>query len=137
MNSTNTIAAISTAYGRSGIGIIRVSGDNVLKIINVFIQKNLLPRVATNTLIYDVNNEPIDDVIAIYYKSPSSYTGEDMLEIQCHGNPIILDNILSMYFLYSSRVVAPIVRSSPRASWGLSMLEASTAPSLAPAPTMV
>ena len=95
MNSTNTIAAISTAYGRSGIGIIRVSGDNVPKIINVFIQKNLLPRVATNTLIYDDNNEPIDDVIAIYYKSPSSYTGEDMLEIQCHGNPIILDNILS------------------------------------------
>ena len=96
MNSKNTIAAISTAYGRSGIGIIRISGDNVLKIIDVFIKKNLLPRVATNSLVYDKHGKAIDDIIAIYYKSPSSFTGEDMLEIQCHGNPVILDSILSI-----------------------------------------
>jgi len=96
MNSENTIAAISTAYGRSGIGIIRISGGNVLKIIDAFIEKNLLPRVATNSLIYDERGNAIDDIIAIYYKSPSSFTGEDMLEIQCHGNPVILDNILSI-----------------------------------------
>ena len=96
MNSENTIAAISTAYGRSGIGIIRISGRNVLKIIDVFIKKNLLPRVATNSLIYDECGNAIDHIIAIYYKSPSSFTGEDMLEIQCHGNPVILDNILSI-----------------------------------------
>lgn len=96
MNSKNTIAAISTAYGRSGIGIIRISGDNVLKIIDVFIKKNLLPRVATNSLVYDEHGQAIDDIIAIYYKSPSSFTGEDMLEIQCHGNPVILDSILSI-----------------------------------------
>ena len=96
MNSKNTIAAISTAYGRSGIGIIRISGDNVLKIIDVFIKKNLLPRVATNSLVYDEHAQAIDDIIAIYYKSPSSFTGEDMLEIQCHGNPVILDSILSI-----------------------------------------
>ena len=82
MNSKNTIAAISTAYGKSGIGIIRISGDNVLKIIDVFIKKNLLPRVATNSLIYDEHGQAIDDIIAIYYKSRSSFTGEDMLEIQ-------------------------------------------------------
>ena len=85
MNSKNTIAAISTAYGKSGIGIIRISGDNVLKIIDVFIKKNLFPRLATNTLVYDEHGQAIDDIIAIYYKSPSSFTGEDMLEIQCHG----------------------------------------------------
>ena len=96
MNSKNTIAAISTAYGRSGIGVIRVSGDNVLKIIDVFIDKPLLPRVATNTLVNDERGQAIDDIIAIYYKSPRSFTGEDMLEIQCHGNPIILDIILSV-----------------------------------------
>ena len=96
MNSKNTIAAISTAYGRSGIGVIRVSGDNVLKIIDVFIDKPLLPRVATNTLVNDERGQAIDDIIAIYYKSPRSFTGEDMLEIQCHGNPIILDSILSV-----------------------------------------
>jgi len=96
MNSKNTIAAISTAYGRSGIGVIRVSGDNVLKIIDAFIDKHLLPRVATNALIYDEHGQAIDDIIAIYYKSPRSFTGEDMLEIQCHGNPVILDSILSI-----------------------------------------
>ena len=96
MNSKNTIAAISTAYGRSGIGVIRISGDNVLKIIDVFIKKNLLPRVATNSLVYDEHGQAIDDIIAIYYKSPRSFTGEDMLEIQCHGNPVILDSILSI-----------------------------------------
>ena len=96
MNSKNTIAAISTAYGKSGIGIIRISGDNVLKIIDVFIKKNLFPRLATNTLVYDEHGQAIDDIIAIYYKSPSSFTGEDMLEIQCHGNPVILDSILSI-----------------------------------------
>jgi tRNA modification GTPase len=96
MNSKNTIAAISTAYGRSGIGVIRVSGDNVLKIIDAFIDKHLLPRVATNALIYDKHGQAIDDIIAIYYKSPRSFTGEDMLEIQCHGNPVILDSILSI-----------------------------------------
>ena len=96
MNSKNTIAAISTAYGRSGIGVIRISGDNVLKIIDIFIEKNLLPRVATNSLIYDKQGNAVDDIIAIYYKAPSSFTGEDMLEIQCHGNPVILENILSI-----------------------------------------
>ena len=55
-----------------------------------------MPRVATNTLVNDERGQAIDDIIAIYYKSPRSFTGEDMLEIQCHGNPIILDSILSV-----------------------------------------
>ena len=96
MKSDNTIAAISTSYGRSAIGVIRVSGQNVTKIIEAFIDKTLAPRRAVNTTIKDETGNVLDDVIAIYYKSPNSYTGEDMLEIQCHGNPVILDNILSL-----------------------------------------
>ena len=96
MKAGNTIAAISTAYGRSAIGVIRVSGENVLKIIDNFIGKKLKPRQATNTFIMDNTGNMIDDIIAIYYESPHSYTGEDMLEIQCHGNPVILDNVLAM-----------------------------------------
>ena len=96
MKSDITIAAISTSYGRSAIGVIRVSGKNVTKIIETFIGKALPPRRAVNTTIKDELGNVLDDVIAIYYKSPNSYTGEDMLEIQCHGNPVILDNILSV-----------------------------------------
>ena len=96
MNSSSTIAALSTAYGKSAIGIIRVSGKNVLAIIKSFLSHTLLPRVATNTVFIDNSGNEIDDVIAIYYKAPNSYTGEDMLEIQCHGNPVILDHVLSV-----------------------------------------
>ena len=96
MNSSSTIAALSTAYGKSAIGIIRVSGKNVLTIIRSFLSHKLLPRVATNTVFIDTSGNEIDDVIAIYYEAPNSYTGEDMLEIQCHGNPVILDHVLSV-----------------------------------------
>tara|TARA_B100001564_G_scaffold316535_1_gene291947 strand:- start:371 stop:1708 length:1338 start_codon:yes stop_codon:yes gene_type:complete len=96
MKPGNTIAAISTPYGKSALGVIRVSGENVLKIIDIFFNRNLKPRQATNTFIMDDTGQIIDDVIAIYYESPHSYTGEDMLEIQCHGNPIILDTVLSI-----------------------------------------
>ena len=94
MNSTSTIAALSTAYGKSAIGIIRVSGTNVPKIIKSHLSHELLPRLATNTIFSDSKGNEIDDVIAIFYEGPNSYTGEDMLEIQCHGNPVILDHVL-------------------------------------------
>ena len=94
MNSTSTIAALSTAYGKSAIGIIRVSGTNVPNIIKSHLSHELLPRLATNTIFSDSKGNEIDDVIAIFYEGPNSYTGEDMLEIQCHGNPVILDHVL-------------------------------------------
>ena len=95
MMTTDTIAAIATPYGKSAIGVIRFSGINTHKIIDKFIGHRLEPRFATNTKIVDEQSNAIDDVIAVYYKSPSSYTGEDMLEIQSHGNPAILDYILA------------------------------------------
>jgi len=94
MTTTDTIAAIATPYGKSAIGIIRFSGINIHKIIDKFIGHELQPRFATNTKIMDEQLNVIDDVIVVYYKSPSSYTGEDMLEIQSHGNPTILNYIL-------------------------------------------
>lgn len=102
MSSVNTIAAISTAHGKSAIGIVRVSGNNVKKLIKTHLDDDLLPRVATNTKFIDNTGDPIDDVIAIFYPSPNSYTGEDMLEVQCHGNPVILDTVLSILCLKHS-----------------------------------
>ena len=107
MTAKETIAAISTAHGKSAIGVIRVSGKNVLKIIKDFIGSELKPRFATNVKIHDKNNALIDDVIVIYYKGPSSYTGEDMLEIQSHGNPITMDFILEQICDIYARLSKP------------------------------
>ena len=94
MKTTETIAAISTAYGNAAIGVIRISGNHVQSIITKYIVGNLLPRLATNTSIKDNGGKVIDSVIAIFYENPKSYTGEDMLEIQSHGNPVILNSIM-------------------------------------------
>ena len=67
MKSDTTIAAISTSYGRSAIGVIRVSGRNVTRIIDAFIGKTLAPRRAVNTPIKDELGNVLDDVIVIYY----------------------------------------------------------------------
>lgn len=87
----NTIAAISTPYGRGGVAMIRVSGDDALEICEkVFLPKSgkLLSEYAPRCSVYgDIvsNGAPIDDGIAVYYKAPSSYTGEDTVELCCHG----------------------------------------------------
>ena len=78
MKTTETIAAISTAYGNAAIGVIRISGNHVQNIIDKYISVNLLPRLATNTSIKDNEGKVIDNVIAIFYEKPKSYTGEDM-----------------------------------------------------------
>ncbi|MBS82669.1 MAG: tRNA uridine-5-carboxymethylaminomethyl(34) synthesis GTPase MnmE [Gammaproteobacteria bacterium] len=95
MKSNNTIAAISTAYGFSGIGVIRISGENVKKLIKEFFKETLKPRYAHVKKIYH-QKKILDEVIVIYFKKPNSYTGEDMCEIHSHGNPVILETILDI-----------------------------------------
>ena len=94
MRDDDTIAAIATANGRSAIGIIRISGPDVGAILNKH-APNIHPRRATLVDFCDDKHEKIDSVIMIYYKSPHSYTGEDLIEIQTHGNPIILEKIMN------------------------------------------
>ncbi len=94
MSREKTIAAISTPPGNSGIGVIRVSGPETLNLIKKIFKKKLMPREASLRKFYDKDGDAIDNVIAIYYKKPNSYTGEDMLEVHAHGNPVILDAIL-------------------------------------------
>ena len=94
MRDDDTIAAIATANGRSAIGIIRISGPDVGAILNKH-APNIRPRRATLVDFCDDKHEKIDSVIMIYYKSPHSYTGEDLIEIQTHGNPIILEKIMN------------------------------------------
>ncbi len=90
MKNIDTIVAISTANGNAAVGIIRVSGPNT-KIISKHFFGKVEPRFAKYVKLRDDGNNVIDDAIVIRYIAPSSYTGEDMLEIQMHGNPILLE----------------------------------------------
>lgn len=85
----DTIVSISSGYGISAISVIRVSGNLVNEIIKKIFKKTLKERYAHYLKLFNSEGKVIDDVIAIYYKAPKSYTGEDMLEIFSHGGIII------------------------------------------------
>ncbi|UAA38795.1 tRNA uridine-5-carboxymethylaminomethyl(34) synthesis GTPase MnmE [Paraneptunicella aestuarii] len=90
----DTIAAQATAPGRAGVGIIRVSGSKVPEVAQAILGYLPIPRHADYTEFTDEQNNLIDQGIAIYFKAPHSFTGEDVLEFQGHGGPVILDMLL-------------------------------------------
>ena len=94
MNNIDTIVSIATPMGTGALSIIRCSGNNILDITEEFFKKKLTPRYA-HYLKFQKNNIIIDDVVAIYYVAPKSYTGEDMLEIMCHGGSVMYQLIIN------------------------------------------
>ncbi|BBA84748.1 tRNA modification GTPase MnmE [endosymbiont of Euscepes postfasciatus] len=97
LNINDTIIAISTPIGKGGIGIIRISGSKSELISKIFFNKKLKPRYATFSIfINPYNNEKLDNGILILFKKPNSFTGEDVLEFQTHGNPIMLNYIIDI-----------------------------------------
>ena len=109
MNYDAVIAAVSTPPGKGGVAIIRVSGEGALNVAaKVFIpknKKNLLDiearRAAYGNVVY--RGEEIDDGLLYYYKAPSSYTGEDTVEISCHGGSLITKTVLEALFAAGAR----------------------------------
>ena len=92
---TDTISAIATANGIGSISIIRMSGDKALSIIKTLTKCDTYrPRYATLTNIYDNENVLIDEAIVIYFQGTKSFTGEDVVEIQCHGGFIVAQSVL-------------------------------------------
>ena len=94
---STTIAAIGTALSNSGISIIRISGNNSLKVINKIFKSNA--KLEPNNIIFGKimkNDEVIDNVLVSYFKAPHSYTGEDVCEINCHGGNQITKEILEI-----------------------------------------
>lgn len=91
---TSPIAAITTAPGRGGIGIVRISGKDLSAFLRAM-HLQLTPRHATFTAFTDHDGSIIDQGIALYFKAPHSYTGEDILELQGHGGPIVLQLLLA------------------------------------------
>lgn len=94
--NTDNIVAIATANGYSGVGIIRISGRQLFPLLETLTKKkNFTPRMAKYTDFYDANSEVIDSGLVLYFNSPHSFTGEDVIEIQGHGSPIILQMLLN------------------------------------------
>ncbi|WP_216179499.1 tRNA uridine-5-carboxymethylaminomethyl(34) synthesis GTPase MnmE [Polynucleobacter sp. 80A-SIGWE] len=88
------IIAVATAPGKAGVGVIRISGAQLLPLSEALFQKALLPRQANLLTLRDAQGESIDQLIAIYFAAPASFTGEDVLELQCHGGPQLLELVM-------------------------------------------
>ncbi|ASC64694.1 tRNA uridine-5-carboxymethylaminomethyl(34) synthesis GTPase MnmE [Achromobacter denitrificans] len=94
MSAYAPIAAIATAPGRGGIGVVRVSGADLSALVRRLFQRELTPRHAHYLPFKAESGELLDEGIAIYFRAPHSYTGEDVLELQGHGGPAVLRRVL-------------------------------------------
>ena len=103
----DTIAAIATPPGRGGVGIIRVSGPLAKTIAKTILGKIPQPRFADYLPFLDQNNETIDSGLALYFVGPNSFTGEDILELQGHGGPVVMDLLLQRIIELGARIARP------------------------------
>ena len=106
-NYSDTIYALSTPVGKSAIAIIRISGSESLRIIKKIIS---LKKITANKKILtylNYNNQPIDHILLTYFKKPRSYTGEDLVEINCHGSTAIITKISQVLEMLGARMAKP------------------------------
>ena len=109
----DTIAAVATAYGEGGIGIIRISGEKALSILEEVFEfagetSQIVNRRMTYGRIVDRENEQIiDEVLAVYMKGPKTYTAEDVVEINCHGSMVSLRKTLALVLRKGARLAQP------------------------------
>jgi tRNA modification GTPase len=105
--NTDTIVAIATPPGRGGVGIIRVSGPKSKVIANEMLGFNPKPRYAHYCPFKDQTENTIDEGLALYFEGPNSFTGEDILELQGHGGPVVLDFVLKRCIELGARTARP------------------------------
>lgn len=103
LSNTETIAAVATAPGKGGVGIVRVSGPKSHEIAENILKKLPDIRIAEYLPFLDQKGEAIDTGIALLFKKPHSFTGEDVLELQAHGGPVVLDLLLKRTFELGAR----------------------------------
>jgi len=105
--TTDTIVAIATASGRGGVGIVRVSGPKARMVADRLIKQPLQARTARYCPFFNGTGEILDQGIALFFPGPNSFTGEDVLEFQGHGGPVILDMLLSEITRLGVRLARP------------------------------
>ncbi len=103
----DTIVAVATAPGKGGIGVVRISGSEAASIAKRLLSKLPSPRVATLSDFRNANNEVIDKGVALYFPAPNSFTGEDVLELQGHGGPVVMDCLLTTVVALGARLARP------------------------------
>lgn len=109
---SDTIVAPATPYGIGGIAVVRLSGSQSLPIVHNLLNNNRLckkfkHRYATLVNLQDENGVAIDESIVTFFEAPNSYTGEDLIEISCHGSPVVVDKIISTCCHFGARIADP------------------------------
>jgi tRNA modification GTPase len=103
----DTIAAVATPAGRGGIGIVRVSGPKVPAIARAVIGRLPDSRKAAHCFFRDAQGEQVDEGVALYFQAPHSYTGDDVLELQGHGGPVVMQAVLGAVLDAGARLAGP------------------------------
>src|SRR5690606_33771240 len=104
---TDTIVAVATAAGAGGIGVVRLSGPRSRAIAEAVCGRALRPRHAHYARFHDAAGEAIDDGIALRFDAPRSFTGEDVVELQAHGSPVLLQRLLARCCELGARMARP------------------------------
>ena len=111
MIKNETIAAIATGLSNSGIGIIRISGENAVDVADkIFYTKDGLKTKKSHTISYGYiadNGEIVDEVLVMLMKAPKTYTGENTVEINCHGGIVVLQKVLKLVLKAGARLAEP------------------------------
>ncbi len=107
MIKIETIVALATPPGRGGVSIVRISGPKASHVIDTLLKKTLLPRYATYIPFFDVDNTQLDQGIALWFPQPYSLTGEDVLELQGHGGPVVAQLLIKAVLTLGVRLAKP------------------------------
>ena len=105
--ANDTIVAIATASGAGGVGIVRLSGPRAREIGETLAGRRLQARHAHHTRFADADGEAIDDGITLYFRGPASFTGEDVVELQAHGSPVLLRELVARCVALGARQARP------------------------------
>ena len=106
-HDTDTIVAIATAPGAGGVGVVRLSGPRSRDIAGDICHHTLVPRHAHYVRFRDARDDVIDDGIALWFVAPASYTGEDVVELQAHGSPVVLQQLVACCCALGARMARP------------------------------
>ena len=104
---SDVIAAIATAPGRGGIGIVRISGKNLATLARGILNISLIPRHAHFAEFMDGSGVVLDEGVVLFFPAPHSFTGEDVLELQGHGGPVVLNLVLNRCLQLGARLANP------------------------------
>ena len=107
---SDTIFALSSAPGRSALSVIRISGEQAFYVVKKLTKNKIKTfdhRTTSLTSIYCKNNNLIDKVVLAFYCQPNSYTGENLVEITTHGNPVIIDSVFNTLMEFGLRLANP------------------------------